>query len=398
MLSSSSISIMLLLAEISIVLGAVIFCVQKKLKDSRQQTKDLTEILQEERSSRKFREKLKDYFEQEIKRTHKRHEELLAGNDNDKIQRELLLTRKNALDVEKKASQKSPLDLDYWNNVQQGYSGIFPNPSSPAPAQANSASGDKEAVATASGKNPVPAELSVNKAATEELSRLRNVINNQYASIDALKRQMLDIEEDELLANHSAILDLQNNISRLVAEQEQMAMCVQVLEAENERLQLSLAQLPQLQAQGAGEAHHELKDNSLIAQELKRAESLIQDLMRTNKEQLGCITTLESELEMKHDLELNSDQTALVESVRNARREIKQLNLEKLQNLATIDQLQAQLQNLRDNVTVSPTNSNTENKELEKQLHAKTAELNLLREDYQRMHQKYIKLYQDKAS
>jgi len=390
-----------MLLEISLALGVIACFVYKKLKLSRQETKTLSQILEDERSPKKFREKLKDYFEQEIKRTSKKHQELLQANDKDIIKRDLLLTRQNALNIEKKASQKNHLDQDYWTSVQQGYSTILPPPHN---EHTTLASIEEEALSlpqTQSRAGVKIPEVEYSKAAAEELSRLHNVIANQYNSIDELKGKLLDIKDDEALANHPLVGELQHQISRLVADQEQMAMCVKVLESENERLIHSLEQMD-FNVETANPSSQPENESELVqhlVEEQKQSENLIRDLLRTNKEQLQCIATLESELEMKHDMEISNDPSAVVlASLEKAKHEIDQLKQENRQHLQTIEQLQLQLQSSHAGLENSPRELSDQHKNLEKQLHAKVAELNLLREEYQIMHQKYIKLAEDKAS
>lgn len=382
MLSGSSISIIFILAEVSFVLAVVIYFVRKKLTAARRQADLLGHALEEERSAKTFRGKLKDFFEQEIKRTSARYDELMGNGEQNSEKGNLLLTRKNALNIERKASQKNPLDSDYWENLQRAYSRFVPEQAqeeSPPREQDANEETPSEKTAKADGI----AEIALNKAASEELSRLHNVINNQYDSIDALKSQLLAIKDDEALAEHPIISEFNEQISRLLADQDQMAMCLKVLEGENERLSKRLVELEE---QGG-------------AEDLEQAENLIRDLLRTNKEQLQCIATLESELEMKHEIELGADQADLLVMLQKTKQEVKQLNQEKLENLASLDQLQREVESLRENVSSSTASgTDDEKKSLEKQLHAKTAELELLREEYQSMHDKYIKLYQDKAS
>jgi len=397
MLSGSSISVIMVLAEATIALAVVVCFVHRKLKSSRNETKTLAQILDEERSPKKFREKLKDYFEQEIKRTNQRHQELQNQGEQNKRAWEILLTRKSALDIEKKAAQKNPLDVDYWTSVQQAYSGILPKVEAEPALKEIDEVDDPKPVAKKPSTATGDTEIAINRAATEELDRLRNVINNQYQSIDSLKRQLLDINDDPNLAGHPLMEQLNSQVSQLVAEQDQMSMCIKVLEAENERLGKQLHDLEQ-QGHASGQGASEAQESEVIqrmAQEHQQAENLIRDLIRTNKEQLQCIATLESELELKGQSERRGvdDDSPVMESLQKAKNEIKQLTQDKLQYLSRINDLQQRIDELEQAET--GTESDKPKKELEKQLHAKIAELELLRDDYHRMHQKYIKLCQE---
>jgi len=397
MLSGSFISIIFLLVEISFALGVVVYLVQKKLRSSRQENKKLEQILEDERSPKKFREKLKDYFEREISRTTEKYDQLKEVGESEKNQ-VLLLARKSTLDVEKRMLQKNPLDLDFWSSLQTGYATIFTRASeSESASNATPAEIPEVDIKPTASSNST---LNINTASGEELGRLRNVVNNQYATIDELKRQLKNIGSDSILADHPALAELHRQISRLVQDQNQMAMCVKVLEAENTRLTEAVEAAQALpdefdQMTGANSESEAIKS---LAQELQQAENLIRDLLRTNKEQLQCIATLESELDMIHD-SATVDPNEATLSLQKSKLEVKQLNQEKLQHLATIDKLRQELDNVKATPLTPANGSSTgEYKNLEKQLHAKIAELELLREEYKSMHEKYIKLHQDKAS
>jgi len=395
MLSGSFISIIFVLVEFSLALGAIIYFIQKKLKASRKESKILTQILEEERSPKKFREKLKDYFEQEIKRTVAKYEEFLQSGEKKK--HDLLLARKSALDVERKASQKNPLDLDYWSSVEAGYSVVFPKPEKePSPP---SSSNIPAAVSETDSNRQNLSISTLNTASREELGRLRSVINNQYSTIDELKLQLRKLGDHDLAADHPAIRELQKRIEGLSNDQNQMAMCVKILEAENERLLQAVSQLDHADAVFAALQGSEQESPALqsLAQELQQAEAMIRDLLRTNKEQLQCIATLESELELFQQSN-SAASSEIAVSLQQAKQEIKQLNQDKLQHMATIERLQSERQQWQDANSERATDYLAEYKTLEKQLHAKVAELDLLREEYLSMHEKYIKLYQDKAS
>lgn len=381
--SGSTISIFLLLAEISIALGVVLVLIIKKLRRSRWENRNLNRMLKDERSPKRFREKLKDYFEQEIGRTNKHHSEL-ENSEEDKDKRHLALwsTRQSILNIEKKSALKNPLDTDYWPMLDQAYTKALKIPEEKKDVE-EAEPEQKEAEAGVRIE-----EISLNSVTGEELGRLRNVINNQYQSIDVLKQQLLGLSNDADLKDNPKIAELQTQLNLLQSEQEQMAMCVRVLEAENERLTHALEQLEM------NPALDEPEEEQAEEPKGQESETLIKDLLRTNKEQSQCIATLESELEEFRNAE-DADSGQLL----SLQREINELKLENQNYIDAQKALEMELKEFRQQASSSAGAApSAVHKELEKQIHAKNAELELLREEYQSMHEKYIKLYQDKAS
>lgn len=150
---------------------------------------------------------------------------------------------------------------------------------------------------------------SIMTTSEDEINRLRTIMERQYDSIDQLKKSLDDFAGEagaDGSGNNQQMEFFRDKVQLLVHEQEQMAMCITVLDAENLRLKDIISQ-PQFadrsemnndpEAALAGDEPQDTSNDNVAAlkKELKETTNLVKNLLQTNKEQLQCITILESE-------------------------------------------------------------------------------------------------------
>lgn len=127
-------------------------------------------------------------------------------------------------------------------------------------------------------------------ASEEEIGRLRDIIDRQYASIDDLKKAIVDTQED-----HEQAHKLDDKLAAVSRSQQEMQTCIDVLEMENQRLIDELSELraaaqssPEASAAGTDELY-ELRLNSKALQDenvalTEQLESKAADLDNLQKE------------------------------------------------------------------------------------------------------------------
>ena len=447
----SNMMLFLALAELLLVSLCLLVIAMGRNKRLKQQLHSVSEALIKERRPATIKQRLVDYLHEEIERTEKKCQ--AYGDSADRLsQQDQLQLRKSVLALETKTLAKNPLDQDYWQGLELGYSELIPEPQETEAEQTELVSEQQDAelqalpdvIETDVIETPPEADISspsvIRNAAGEELDRLKNVINNQYQSIDELKQQLLDLDQmDEAFLQHPAIQGLQEKLQALAAEQDQMSMCVKVLEGENERLTHLLQEhlsAPDLENKvtnendpgGENDKPSESEAIRRMAKEIQDAENLIRDLLRTNKEQLQCIATLEGEMDAAHirqeDTEqadnqesehateavtgdLLDDQQRLKESEKLIAN-LVQTNKEHLQCIAVLESEVEELsQRIHSQNTMAEgsqdggaleTEAADHLADVEKRLHKTLAELDLLHADYDSMKEKYIALFQEKQS
>jgi len=411
---------------------------KKQIGDQKSKLKLSLKQLKKERLPTTTQTKVKTYLHEQIELTnekikHKDQEELTEENLH------LLEMRENILHFESKVVSSHAQDEGFWDNIFEKYKSISPEPeviSVPETVKDESQDGNDDDdlmsgfLEISSSSNPDNAninngnELDVNDVKTEELDRLHGVVSNQYESIDDLKRHIREIEEEDPdFSDYPFVVEMKSRLNEMSMEQEQMAMCVQVMESENDRLTLLLKQYEEsadtVTTQPVGhlnDIHNDSNAIKVIAEKLQKAENMIRDLVHSNKSQLKLIASLESENTLLTSQETNAGngketdtaerQTKLlVKNLTQTNKEQEQCiivlesKVESLQN--TIETKDGKLKNRVDgsgdnnNVVMFEDSSEQNNQEL----YAKIAELDLLQADYDSMKQKYLILFQQsKAS
>jgi len=154
--------------------------------------------------------------------------------------------------------------------------------------------GNESTVASNEKKNTQ--ELNIKDTASEEIGRLRDIIGRQYNSIDELKVSIKDIQDLGKDADNQTIIEklttLKNQTDTLLNEQEQLNMCIDVLEKENLRLGKEILRY-QSEEVASDEHVNNAKDGNMDA---AQSQSIMKGLIQTNKEQLQCIAILEDEI------------------------------------------------------------------------------------------------------
>lgn len=223
---------------------------------------------------------------------------------------------------------------------------------------------------------------SVMTTSANEINRLRSIMERQYDSIDQLKKSLDDFAGEagaDGSGNNEQMEFFKDKVQLLEHEQEQMAMCITVLDAENLRLKDIISQ-PQvadrsemnndLEADLVDDKQQDTSNDTVAALEkdLKETTNLVKNLLQTNKEQLQCITILESE----------NDQLSLSLSEKN--------------NSA------GELTSADTGMESAGNKKLVELEQVKLELNAKIAEFELLEVDYTAVKQKYITLFQEKSA
>lgn len=223
---------------------------------------------------------------------------------------------------------------------------------------------------------------SVMTTSANEINRLRSIMARQYDSIDQLKKSLDDFAGEagaDGSGNNEQMEFFRDKVQLLEHEQEQMAMCITVLDAENLRLKDIISQ-PQfadrsemnndLEADLADDKQQDTSNDNVaeLEKDLKETTDLVKNLLQTNKEQLQCITILESE---------NDQLSRSLSEKNNSAGELTSA----------------------DTGMESAGNKNiVELEEVKLELNAKIAEFELLEVDYTAVKQKYITLFQEKSA
>ena len=207
-------------------------------------------------------------------------------------------------------------------------------------------------------------ELNIKDTASEEIGRLRDIISRQYSSIDGLKMSIKDIQALGMDSDNKTLnkkfTTLMNQSGTLLEEQEQLNMCIDVLEKENLRLSEEILH------HKSESASKEQTNNSTNAKiDDAQAKSIMEGLIQTNKEQLQCISILEDEItSLKNNQPEPSKGVESIDTTSN-----KMID----EYVGTIDELKYKLTD-------------------------KNSEINLLREEYDTLKQKYMVISQKVAN
>jgi len=238
---------------------------------------------------------------------------------------------------------------------------------------------------------------------SDEVNVLDNVVVNQYDSNDEFNRHIREIEEEERnFSEYPFVIDMKERLKAMEVEQEQMAMCVQVMENENERLMAMLAQHESDEdAPLNGDTLDKMQDDSIavkaIAEKLQKADNVIRDLNCCNKDHLKLIAELEDDNESLRQLksvstsEPNSQVQEKLQQSEELSKQLTQTNKEHKQCItileSEVDALQqtimtkdAGLKAYSEKGTYATSGTSTiqDNEEL----YSKIAELHLLKADY----------------
>jgi hypothetical protein len=281
---------------------------------------------------------------------------------------------------------------------------------------------------------------------TDEINRLRKIMGRQYDSIDQLKKSLQDLGSESLSSqsgNKTQMEIFGNKVQLLQHEQEQMTMCINVLDRENQRLKEIISQ-----TQDGGKSLGVLLESQTVSEdssspegrdlenELLEAENLIRALSQTNKEQQAAIKILESEVQSLSDhskeanasrLDIDDDgrqntrnddvetlKTELIDST-NTIKKLVQTNKEQSQCISILES-ESDAQNnsliaktdLTEDVMLSDAGADAseqksaqienlvEFERVKSDLNAKIAEFELLEMDYLAVKQKYNTLSQEK--
>jgi len=157
-------------------------------------------------------------------------------------------------------------------------------------------------------------ELNIKDTASEEIGRLRDIISRQYNSIDELKISIKDIQalgtDADNQTIHEKLITLNNQTGTLLNEQEQLNMCIDVLEKENLRLGEEILRYQSEEAV----SKEDLNNINVGKKDAAQSQSIMEGLIQTNKEQLQCISILEDEISS-----LKNNQSGASEGVQSER-------------------------------------------------------------------------------
>ena len=161
------------------------------------------------------------------------------------------------------------------------------------------------------------------ESASEDIERLREIINRQHNTMDELKKALQEKEID--LENNQ---ELSKKLEEIEVAQAQLNMCVETLEKENQRLnqmikghedspqQEQLIQAKQ-DLDDANERIHSLeKENSLQAVRISELESEIAELekaLQQRSEELARVQHMETDLSQTDDSEQPSEDSLMKE-------------------------------------------------------------------------------------
>jgi len=413
---------------------------KKQIGDEKSKLKSSLKQLKKERLPETTRTKIKTYLNEQIELTNKK----IKNIDQEEMTKEnlqLLEMRESILNFESKVVSSHEQNEGFWDNIFEKYNSIRPEPeivnvtetvhvkSQDTVEDDDLMSGFQEIPSLSDSETTafqVSDDIDPIDLKSDELDRLHGVVSNQYESIDDLKRQIREKEEQEPdFSDDPFVAEMKGRLSEMAMEQEQMAMCVQVMESENDRLASLVKQYEDSDDSGSmqqdGNLENIQSDSNavkIIAEKLQKADHMIRDLIHSNKSQLKLIGSLESENELltsqtansSHDTETDDEvrqKKLLVKNLTQANKEQEQCiiilesEIETLQN--SISAKNDDLTNVIDGRGGSKTGEVVMFKDGDGQdsqeLYAKIAELDLLQADYDSMKQKYLKLFQQsKAS
>jgi len=146
-------------------------------------------------------------------------------------------------------------------------------------------------------------DISVTTAAEEEISRLRDIIDRQYGSLDELKQAMAGGEDN---SENSAIIT--QKLEAVERSQTELQTCVEVLEMDNLRLTQALEEATQ-----AAEKVSEANTGAEESPDAKEKLAELYELRLKSKEQIDAIGELSTQLEAKETelATLNEDFSSL---------------------------------------------------------------------------------------
>ncbi|HED19770.1 MAG TPA: hypothetical protein ENI74_09770 [Gammaproteobacteria bacterium] len=313
----------------AVLVVALFFIVRSKRLASRVRVlqQELAEVGQEDPAAIGFEQYLRD----EILRNQSLIDSATASTDDaEKKAGELLQLRKQflELEVEVRSLEKNP--VAFQDKLAAGMSELIERlrPEPEIVTETVSEAADEDPAVDAAAEADIEEEVERVTVDTHdaEMSRLRDVINNQQDAMVAL-RQELESRESEF-EGMGSILQKLDEFERQSADLEN---CLGVLEQENERLKTARAAGEQgsnevdvkepVQLGGLKSMMSQQQDTisnlQNLIQELapeagkaKQLEEAINSITRTNKELNGCVTVLEDENTKLHS-ELEQIQTQL---------------------------------------------------------------------------------------
>lgn len=340
-----------------------------------------------------------DYLEQALQRNNQQMEqqpeddsEAEADTESENnhqtvdAQLQLLQARQQFLELEKAAAQKSEDEDGFWQQIHSGMQALL--------AQFRSIEVHTESATEIQQKKEVKEKVfyveTQGRKVDNEVNKLKDIIHEQENALFSMQKNLAKAIEDAPQESES-LNELHQQFSSLERQILDSKMCMDILEAENERLQ---DELHKINAGASQDAEQDSDSDSEVTVEISQIKEVVRQQKERIKQLLAIIETLEIDTgkaeELKTHLgaftrsseEMMSCITILEEENERLQDEVHTIE-DSLQHEADDSSESQQLQELQAKIS-----------ELEEEIVKKDLALAQLQEEFSSMETEYLAMYE----
>lgn len=395
--------IILFLLGATITLGIMLYLRKSQNKPAQQQqTETATEQPEAPLDAINLDSSYIDYLDQAIQRNQQQLEQQSTENteagtdtdteadadsaDNETANAQLLLlqARQQFLELEKQAAQKTDDEDSFWQQIHNGMQALL--------AQFKSSDVITETTTEVQSKTDVKEKVfyveTQGRKVDNEVNKLKDIIYDQENALSSMQKNLSRAME-EAPEESESLSDLQQQFSTLERQIVDSKMCMDILEAENERLQ---EELQNIQSQLPEDARSD--DDTEVTVEI----SQIKEVVRQQKERIKQLQAIIESLEIdthKAD-ELQTHLSAFTRSSEEMMSCITILEEENERLQDEVHTIEDSLQHEADGTADSPQLDELQAKinQLEEEVVKKDLALAQLQEEFSSMETEYLAMYE----